>query len=438
MSDYFITEVSASDSNANEQIVTLLEAERIHKDKNLDYTCAMFDEDMQVIATGSCFSNTLRCLAVNSAHQGEGLMNQILTHLISVQFSRGNTHLFLYTKCNSAPFFANLGFYEIANIKNQIVFMENKRNGFSSYLKNLEQTSTIQNTKLLETTISKNNLLVKEKTTELSTTVSESVPKEKCILLTEGKNTEPTDALSKVSKTKTLTASNTTNLQKTIGSVKTAALVINANPFTLGHQYLVEKASRENDILHLFIVEEDASLIPFSIRKKLVLEGTSHLPNIIYHDSGPYIISNATFPGYFQKDDRAVMESHAELDLAVFVKIAETLHITKRYIGEEPFSETTGIYNKVMAEKLPKNGIDCIIVPREQYTCTENEKKNGTKNISSHSFPISASTVRQALKEGNFTLLKQLVPKTTLQYFESKEAIPVIKKIQTAKDVIHH
>lgn len=434
MSNYFITEVTTSDSDTNEQIVALLEAEGIHKDKNLDYTCAMFDEDMQVIATGSCFSNTLRCLAVSRRHQGEGLLNQILTHLISVQFSRGNTHLFLYTKCSSAPFFADLGFYEIANIKNQIVFMENKRNGFSSYLKKLEQDSLMQNTKLLETTISKNNLLVKEKTTELSTTMPESVSEEKCILLTEGKNTESVDALSKVGKIKTLTESNAINLQKTIGSVKNAALVINANPFTLGHQYLVEKASCENDILHLFIVEEDASLIPFSIRKRLVLEGTSHLPNIIYHDSGPYIISNATFPGYFQKDDRAVMESHAELDLAVFIKIADALRITKRYIGEEPFSETTGIYNKIMSEKLLENGIDCIIVPRKQYIYTENK----TKNNQPHSLPISASTVRQAIKEGNFTLLKQLVPETTLRYFESEEAIPVIKKIQATKDVIHH
>ena len=384
MSDYFITEVSASDFDTNKQIVALLEAEGIHKDKNLDYTCAMFDEDMQVIATGSCFLNTLRCLAVSSTHQGEGLMNQILTHLISVQFSRGNTHLFLYTKCSSAPFFADLGFYEIANIKNKIVFMENKRNGFSSYLKKLEQDSTEQLTTLEET--------------------------------------------------KALTESNTTNLRKTIGSIKTAALVINANPFTLGHQYLIEKASRENDTLHLFIVEEDASLIPFSIRKKLVIEGTSHLPNIIYHDSGPYIISNATFPGYFQKDEQAVMESHAELDLAIFTKIAEKLHITRRYIGEEPFSETTGLYNKIMSEKLPENGIDCIIVPRKQYINTENKANSNQP----HPLPISASTVRQAIKDKNFTLLKQLVPETTLQYFESKEAIPVIKKIQATKDVIHH
>lgn len=102
---------------------------------------------------------------------------------------------------------------------------------------------------------------------------------------------------------------------------KIAALVMNANPFTLGHQYLVEKAASENDILHLFIVSEDQSLVPFSVRKKLVLEGTAHLKNIIYHESGPYIISNATFPSYFQKDADAVMESHANLDLTIFVRM---------------------------------------------------------------------------------------------------------------------
>ncbi len=74
---------------------------------------------------------------------------------------------------------------------------------------------------------------------------------------------------------------------------------MNANPFTLGHQYLVEKSGAENDLLHLFIVSEDASLVPFKIRKQLVMKGTAHLKNICYHDSGPYIISNATFSKLF-------------------------------------------------------------------------------------------------------------------------------------------
>lgn len=269
-------------------------------------------------------------------------------HLVEVQFSRGNTHLFLYTKCDSARFFGDLGFYEIARINGQIVFMENKRTGFSSYLNSLEKQK-------------------------------ESAP-------------------------------------------RIAALVMNANPFTLGHQYLVEKAASENDILHLFIVSEDASLVPFSVRKKLVMEGTAHLKNIRYHDSGPYIISNATFPSYFQKDEQAVIESHAMLDLTVFTKIASALGINRRYVGEEPTSLVTGIYNQIMSEKLPENGIECVIVPRK-------ENKGAV---------ISASTVRQALKEENWPLLEELVPETTLNYFKSPDARPVIDKIQASENVIHY
>ena len=361
MSEYAISQIYPSDRRANTQINELLLAEGIRRDANLDYTCGMYDEEMNIIATGSCFGNTLRCMAVSNAHQGEGLMNQIVTHLISIQFERGNTHLFLYAKCNSAKFFGDLGFYEIARIDGQIVFMENRKTGFTSYLEKLK------------------------------------------------KETEQSEVFRQFS---------CNDSAKT----KIAALVMNANPFTLGHQYLVEKAASENDILHLFIVSEDQSLVPFSVRKKLVLEGTAHLKNIIYHESGPYIISNATFPSYFQKDADAVMESHANLDLTIFVRIAQTLGINYRYVGEEPNSQVTGIYNEIMAKKLPENQIACKIIPRKEA--------NGSV--------ISASTVRTALKSGKMELLKTLVPETTLRYFQSEEAAPVIEKIKAAQNVVHH
>ena len=288
-------------------------------------------------------------------------MNQIVTHLISVQFERGNTHIFLYTKCNSAKFFGDLGFYEIARIDGQIVFMENRKTGFTSYLEKLK------------------------------------------------KETEQSEVFRQFS---------CNDSAKT----KIAALVMNANPFTLGHQYLVEKAASENDILHLFIVSEDQSLVPFSVRKKLVLEGTAHLKNIIYHESGPYIISNATFPSYFQKDADAVMESHANLDLTIFVRIAQALGINCRYVGEEPNSQVTGIYNEIMAKKLPENQIACKLIPRKE----------------ANDSVISASTVRTALKCDKIDLLKTLVPETTFRYFQSDEAAPVIEKIKAAQNVVHH
>ena len=347
MSEYTLSQVSPSDKSTLAQIDALLQQEGIRRDANLDYICAMFDEEYNVIGTGSCFGNTLRCFAVSSAHQGEGLLNQIITHLIEVQCARGNLHLFLYTKVKSAKFFGDLGFYEIARVEDTLVFMENRRDGFGSYLCNLEKT-------------------------------------------------------------------------KTAG--KSAALVMNANPFTLGHQYLVETAAAACDTLHLFVVSEDASLVPFAVRKQLVAAGVAHLPNVVLHDSGPYIISNATFPSYFLKDAEAVIEGHAKLDLTVFTKIAAALNVTARYVGEEPTSQVTGLYNQIMAEQLPKAGVECIIVPRKQA--------NGKA--------ISASTVRQCLQSGDWETLATLVPQTTLDYFQSDAAKPVLEKIRQAGNVVHY
>lgn len=78
MSDYFITQITASDKRGNRLVDELLTSERIRKDGNLDYTCGMYDDEMNLIATGSCFGNTLRCMAVSHEHQGEGLMNSIV------------------------------------------------------------------------------------------------------------------------------------------------------------------------------------------------------------------------------------------------------------------------------------------------------------------------------------------------------------------------
>lgn len=356
MSNYFITELSPSDSKGHGLVSGLLKAEGIRKDANLDYTCAIFDDDGNAIATGSCFGSTLRCLAVSSSHKGEGLMNLIVSHLIGVQFARGNTHLFLYTKCSSAKFFANLGFYEIVQIKDQIVFMENRRNGFMEYLAELRAESGLE--------------------------------KDACMHSCAG----------------------------------SAAVIMNANPFTRGHQYLVEKASRENNMVHLFTVREDTSLIPFAVRSRLVKEGTSHLSNIIYHDTGSYMISSAAFPSYFQRDEESVIESQASLDLRIFARIAAALGISRRYVGEESSSFVTSIYNQIMSTELPRNNIECIIVPR----------------LEAGGSVISASSVRMALKSGDINTLSRLVPETTLRYFLSEEATPVIQKIQKTENVIHY
>lgn len=347
MSEYTLTQVFPSDKRTLAQVDRLLVEEGITRDANLDYICAMEDEDGEVIATGGCFGATLRCFAVSGSHRGEGLLNQVVSHLMEYQLSRGNSHLFLYTKIKSAKFFASLGFYEIARVDGTLVFMENRRTGFADYL---------------------------------------------------------------------------VRLQKTARPGVSGAIVMNANPFTLGHRYLVETAAAACDTLHVFVLSEDASLVPFAVRKELVREGTADIPNVVLHDSGPYIISNATFPSYFLKDDAAVIEGHARLDLAVFGRIAQALGVNIRFVGEEPTSQVTGIYNSIMAQALPEMGIQCRIIPRKE----------------AQGRPISASTVRTALKEEDWDTLKALVPETTLRYFRSDKARPVLEKIRRAENVVHY
>ena len=124
-----------------------------------------------------------------------------------------------------------------------------------------------------------------------------------------------------------------------------------------GHRYLVEKAAGENDFVHLFVLSEEAGPIPFALRRRLVQDGVADIPNVVLHDSGPYIISSATFPSYFLKDGDDAIRAQAALDVAVFGEIAHALGVTRRYVGDEPTSRVTSLYNEVMAARLPELGV---------------------------------------------------------------------------------
>ena len=341
-----LTEIRKNDKYAQDQMDTLLEKEGIRRDASIDYSCGIFDDDYELIAAGSCYRNTIRCTAVSSGHRGEGLLNRIMTHLMTVQAERGNGHVFLYTKPDSAQFFSDIGFYEIVRL-DDLVFMENRRNGLSNWISGLERPDN------------------------------------------DG---------------------------------KAAAVVMNANPFTLGHRYLAEKASEENDIVHVFVLREEAGPIPFEVRSRLVMEGTSGLGNLVYHDSGSYMISSATFPAYFLKDEEAAVKAQAELDIRIFSMIARELGISSRYVGDEPFSDTTRIYNDIMAEKLPGEGIDCVIVPRLKLDGAE----------------VSASDVRQSIHDGDMEKAFRCLPQSSIDYFSSAAAKPVIDAIKAQSTVRHH
>ena len=193
----------------------------------------------------------------------------------------------------------------------------------------------------------------------------------------------------------------------TIGSI-----VMNCNPFTLGHKYLVEYAAKQVDYLYIFVLEEDLSAIPFVDRLFLVHENTKHLSNVIVVPSGDFIISHTTFANYFSKETTQ-HKANAEEDVRIFGElIAPQLNITKRFVGQEPFDRVTSEYNSLMKSILPEFNVELIEIPRY---CL-NDEPNGNA--------INATSVRKALIDKDFDFIAKRVPKSVCEYLiASRETI---------------
>lgn len=180
------------------------------------------------------------------------------------------------------------------------------------------------------------------------------------------------------------------------------AIVMNCNPFTKGHLFLIEQALQYVQGLYVFVVQEDKSAFSFSDRLRLVQEGTRHLKDdIAVVPSGVFIISSFTFPHYFIKD-KASISVDTTNDLMIFsALIAPALNITHRFVGEEPICAVTKSYNEQMMYLLPDMGIDVHIIPRTTVDT---------------GLSISASVVRQACEEGDWVTVKAMVPQSTYEY----------------------
>jgi [citrate (pro-3S)-lyase] ligase len=188
------------------------------------------------------------------------------------------------------------------------------------------------------------------------------------------------------------------------------AIVVNCNPFTLGHRYVIESAAKAVENLYVFVVREDRSVFPFDVRFRLVKEGVRDLANVILLDTSRYIVSGATFPTYFLKKDDPVARIQMELDVILFAsRIAPYFGITRRFVGTEPNCRLTNGYNETMKRLLPEYGIELV----------EIERKQATTGV------ISASKVRELLLSDDVGQLKDYVPQTTLDFLTSDEAEPI-------------
>lgn len=184
------------------------------------------------------------------------------------------------------------------------------------------------------------------------------------------------------------------------------AIVMNANPITLGHEYLVEKALKDSRDLIIFVLEEDASYFSTSDRYEIVKKHYQDNDRVHVYKSGPYIISRATFPTYFLKKNTDKLKVYTELDAKIFARrIAKDLNIKKRYFGTEPIDKVTEKYNEMMKKILYEYGIESESIER--------------KTIDGE--VISASKVRECY-ENDFSACKKYLSSDVYELLEIKRS----------------
>lgn len=108
-----------------------------------EVTVNLYDDDENIVGTGSLCGNILKYIAVDDNLQGEGGAASIVSRLVSIAYMSGRRRLFLFTKAQNEFLFRSLGFFTLAST-DEVVYMENSRNGLSSYLDSLEKGTGIQ------------------------------------------------------------------------------------------------------------------------------------------------------------------------------------------------------------------------------------------------------------------------------------------------------
>ena len=325
---------------------------------DMNYYAAVLDDDGEMIAGGGLKDDVIKCVAVDDAHKGEAIANTLVSHLISHANQEGYGCIKLFTKPKNRQLFESLSFRLLAEAP-EAILMETGIGGISNTVEALK--------KIKEES---------EKYKECNKECKED--SKKCKENTSYLNTSTPQHLN-------------TTMQPT------GCIVMNCNPFTLGHRYLIEQAAKQVERLYVMVVREDCSLFAYTERKAMVEQGVADIENVSVIDGSDYAISRATFPTYFLKrlDDAA--DTQMLLDLDLFRRhIAPALGATVRFVGTEPTDQLTRRYNQLMHEALK----DVREINRLE--------KDGNA--------VSASRVRKAMEEGDMNTIRQLVPPTTLPY----------------------
>ena len=333
---------------------------------DMNYYAAVLDDDGEMIAGGGLKDDVIKCVAVDDAHKGEAIANTLVSHLISHANQEGYGCIKLFTKPKNRQLFESLSFRLLAEAP-EAILMETGIGGISNTVEALK--------KIKEES---------EKYKEYNKECKEDSKKCK----------EDSKKCKEVVKTNLNT---TTPQHLTTTPPRGGVVVMNCNPFTLGHRYLIEQAAKQVERLYVMVVREDCSLFAYTERKAMVEQGVADIKNVSVIDGSDYAISRATFPTYFLKrlDDAA--DTQMLLDLDLFRRhIAPALGATVRFVGTEPTDQLTRRYNQLMHEAL------------KDVRETDRLEKDG--------YAVSASRVRKAMEQGDMNTIRQLVPPTTLPY----------------------
>ena len=352
---------------------------------DMNYYAAVLDDDGEMLAGGGLKDDVIKCVAVDDAHKGEAIANTLVSHLISHANQEGYSCIKLFTKPKNRQLFESLSFRLLAEAP-EAILMETGIGGISNTveaLKKIKEES--EKYKEYNKECKEDSKECKE---EEKTNLNTSTPQH---LNTSYLNTSTPQHLN----TSYLNTSPSHHLTTTMQP--TGCIVMNCNPFTLGHRYLIEQAAKQVERLYVMVVKEDCSLFAYTERKAMVEQGVADIENVNVIDGSDYAISRATFPTYFLKrlDDAA--DTQMLLDLDLFRRhIAPALGATVRFVGTEPTDQLTRRYNQLMHEAL------------KDVRETARLEKDGNA--------VSASRVRKAMEEGDMNTIRQLVPPTTLPY----------------------
>ena len=341
--------------------------------EELDHYYAFTSPDGSILAGAGIRADIIKCVAVAPSARSEGFMLPLLSRVVSDAAAKGIMNLKVFTKPENREIFESIGFMVLASAPKAIL-MENGR-GLEKYCEYLRHAALSRHASL-------------------------------------SRHARPRPGISGV-------------------------IVMNANPFTLGHKYLIDKALEQVDHLFVIPVKEDASAFPYPERLAMIRAHADAAVTVL--EGSDYCISAATFPTYFLKDLSDAAETQMTLDIDLFERhIMPALGATVRFVGSEPQDPLTARYNALMhnAVVIPRLVLPGSAVMTDPSVMPDSDRASALPSAEQNYFSgrcpknqfssanasparadaISASRVRAAIEAGDYASAAALCPVTTHPY----------------------